>query len=507
MQKLSAIELSKSFEGNPALRDVSFAASAGRVLAICGENGAGKSTLIRILSGALRPDQGQVLFDDAPASIESPRHAIELGIHTVHQELSLVPHLSVAENILLGKMPGRLTPWVIHWPSAHNAAKAALSDFGFPSIDTTRLVASLSVSLRQVIEIAKALVVRPKILILDEPTAVLSMREAGLLFRNIKDLTATGTIVLYISHRLEEIFEISDDVLVLKDGRMALSCATAEVSRDALINAMVGRSLAAIYPPRPAMSAQQALEVRGLTRPGVFHDVSFTINSGEILGVFGLVGSGRSDVARAISGAQPAPTGKIFVHGQEVALSNPRDAIETGIALVTEDRKHDGLALECSVLDNGGLASMERFSTFGVINDARNEALVGGKLNQLSVRPASYRQPVKHLSGGNQQKVVLAKWMLVDNLRILIFDEPTRGVDIGTRAQIYKMICELAEAGLAVLLVSSDMPEILGMAHTVMIMRAGRVVAQMENDDLDMEDVFVHAAGVQTPGANAGAAA
>ena len=303
-------DLSKRYDGNPALAGVSFDAAPGSVVAICGENGAGKSTLIKILSGAIRPDTGEMWLDDARLEVADPYDAISRGIQTVHQELSLLPHISVAENILLGKMPSRGLSWTVDWRETEARAAKVLSDFGFPGIDVRTRVGELAVSVQQIVEIAKALAVTPRVLILDEPSAVLSARETDLLFARIRELTATGAIVLYISHRLEEVFEIADKVVVLKDGRKVLEAPIGGTDQERLVTAMVGRSLDAIYPERARSPGAQVLEIRGLTRGKHFTDVSFTVQAGEILGMFGLVGSGRTEVAKAIFGAAPAPRAK-----------------------------------------------------------------------------------------------------------------------------------------------------------------------------------------------------
>ena len=497
MAALSVDSVSKSYDGNPALSEVSFAVEAGRVLALCGENGAGKSTLIKILAGATPPDKGAIALDGRTIAIRGPRHAIELGVCTVYQELSLLPHISVAENILLGKMPHRRAKWWVDWPRANEMAENELASFGFDRIDARSLVSELSVAEQQVVEIAKALVGRPKILILDEPTSVLSARETETLFAKIRELTTAGVIVLYVSHRLEEIFEISDEVLVLKDGANVLAARTREINRNALITAMVGRSLTAIYPTRVARPGAKVLECRGLSRVGVFEDVTFSVRAGEIVGMFGLVGSGRSDVARALFGAAPATSGEIRVAGAPVKMKRPSVAIANGVAFVTEDRKRDGLALELSILDNGGLASMDRVSWRGVLNRALQEKIVEAKLDELAVRPRGVRRLARQLSGGNQQKVVLAKWLILDHSRIFIFDEPTRGVDIATKVEIYRIMADLAAAGMAVLLISSEMPEALGMSDRLLVMRRGRIVAELDHLELSMERVFALAAGVE----------
>jgi ABC-type sugar transport system ATPase subunit len=495
---LSVHDLGKNYDGNPALVGVSFEAAPGSVVAICGENGAGKSTLMKILSGAIRPDTGEVRLDGKRVDIADPHQAMALGIQTVYQELSLLPHISVAENILLGKMPHRRAPWIIDWRETDKRAAQVLSDFGFQGIDVRTRVSDLSVSVQQIVEIAKAIAVRPRVLILDEPSAVLSARETDLLFAKIRQLTATGAIVLYISHRLEEVFEIADKAVVLKDGRMVLEAPVAEVDRERLITAMVGRSLAAIYPDRSAAIGETVLEVRDLTRRNEFTDVSFSVRRGEIVGMFGLVGSGRTEVAKAIFGAEPATAGEIRVDGELVAMREPADAIRHGVVLVTEDRKRDGLAIDLSVLDNGGLASMRLVSHFGVLDRAQREKTVGEMLDEIAIRPRGLKRPVRQLSGGNQQKVVLAKWLLVRNIRVFVFDEPTRGVDIATKVEIYRIMADLAAGGIAILLISSEMPEILGMSDRVLVMRGGRIAAELDRTDLTMETVFAHAAGIDS---------
>jgi ABC-type sugar transport system ATPase subunit len=495
---LGVHDLCRSFDGNPVLADVSFEAAPGSVVAVCGENGAGKSTLMKILAGAIRPDSGEVRLDGKRVDIADPQHAMRLGIQTVYQELSVLPHLSVAENILLGKMPHGRASWIVDWRETMAQAEKVLADFGFDGIDVRARVSDLSVSVQQIVEIAKALAVMPRVLILDEPSSVLSQRETELLFARVRELTAKGVIVLYISHRLEEVFEIADTVVVLKDGRKVLDAPTAEVGRERLITAMVGRSLAAIYPEAARTPGETVLELRSLARGREFSDVSFAVRAGEIVGMFGLVGSGRTEVARAIFGAEPSTSGEIRVSGVPIEIATPAAAIRHGIVLVTEDRKRDGLALDLSVLDNGGLATMDLVSRHGVIDGRSREKTVREKLDELVIRPRGLERPVRQLSGGNQQKVVLAKWLLVRDIRVFIFDEPTRGVDIATKVEIYQMMADLAAGGMAILLISSEMPEILGMSDRVLVMRAGRIAAELNRTDLTMEAVFAHAAGIDS---------
>ena len=496
MPHMSVDRLAKSYDGNPAVREISFDVEAGQVLALCGENGAGKSTLMKMLSGAIRPDSGSILLDGQLARINAPADAMALGIRTVYQELSLLPHLSVAENMLLGRMPSRILSLAVDWAEANRIAGQVLADFGFPDIDPSALVRTLSVARQQIVEIAKALVASPNILILDEPTAVLSASETEKLFEKVHSLAAGGCTVLYISHRLEELFTVADAVVVLKDGRSVLAGKIADLDQETLIQAMVGRPLAAIFPPKSSAPGKTVLEVEGLCRKGAFEDISFSVRSGEIVGMFGLVGSGRTEIAKAIFGAIPADSGKINFKGKRVTFSTPEGAVRAGIAMLTEDRKGDGLALAASVIDNSSLASFGRYSRFGVIDKAERAALVDAKITELSIRPKDPDRPVRHLSGGNQQKVVLAKWLLVEGIELFIFDEPTRGVDIAVKVDIYQMIRGLAEKGVAVLMISSEMPEVLGLSDRLLVIRAGRLVAELEPDPSRPEMVFAYAAGL-----------
>ncbi|MEX0628724.1 MAG: sugar ABC transporter ATP-binding protein, partial [Cucumibacter sp.] len=428
MPHLAVKNIAKSFDGNPAIVDISFAVEAGQVLALCGENGAGKSTLMKILSGALRPDSGEISLDDKPVQIGGPADAMALGIRTVYQELSLLPHLSVAENMLLGRMPTRGFGVAVDWNTANRIAGRVLAEFGFPGIDPRTLVGALGVAQQQIVEIAKALVSDPKILILDEPTAVLSASETEKLFASVQQLAAGGVIVLYISHRLEEIFEIADQVVVLKDGQSVLEGRIATLDLARVIEAMVGRPLETIYPQRNRQRGKVVLEVEKLNQTGAFVDINFSVHAGEIVGMFGLVGSGRTEVAKAIFGACPADDGTVRLKGVVANFRTPALAVASGLAMITEDRKGDGLALEASVLDNMGLASFLRVSRFGLLDGAKRRAIVDEKVRELSIRPRGHARPVRQLSGGNQQKVVIAKWLLVENTELFIFDEPTRGV-------------------------------------------------------------------------------
>jgi ABC-type sugar transport system ATPase subunit len=494
MRTLEIDNVVKTYGPQVALRNVSFTAQAGEVVAICGENGAGKSTLMGILAGARQPTMGRVLIDGAPVSLDTPQHAFALGIRTVYQELSLLPPLSVTENVLLGALPLRFGR--IDWAGAHRLVKAHLDALGMGEIDVRQPVAAYSVALQQMIEIAKALMHRPQLLILDEPTGVLTGRETALLFERIRALKAEGTIVLYISHRLDEVFEIADRVVVLKDGATVDIMAKGEMTHDRLVRAMVGRPLDAIYPVPATPQERIMLNVSGLSSAD-FSDITFSLRAGEIAGFFGLIGSGRTEVARAIFGADPLSGGEMSLDDEPYRPRSPRDAIAAGVAFVTEERKRDGLLLEADVADNGALAAMKRVSTGPFISRSRQKQLVGEKTQELSVRPAGLMHRLRNLSGGNQQKIVLAKWLLVENLKLLILDEPTRGVDIATKVEIYRLVAELAASGHAVMLVTSEIPELLGLSHRIHIMREGRLVADLARAEADEEKVFSIAANLQ----------
>ncbi len=487
--------INKSFDGTQALRGVDFSAVAGEVHAISGENGAGKSTLVKILSGALASDSGEVLLEGQPADLSSPVRARRLGIRAVYQEFSLVPHLTVTENILLGRVPtGRFFGWV-DWAEAHRRAQAILASIGFVGIDVRKRVRQLSVSHQQMVEIAKAVAERPRILILDEPSAVLSQEELRRLFALVVELKQQGTLILYISHRLDEVFEVADRITVLKDGQLVGTVRPRETDQGQLIRMMVGRDLGEIFPARQPPGAGVALEVTGLSRAGAFSDVTFSLREGEVLGMFGLVGSGRTQVARCIFGVEPYSEGELRLGGKPIRLRSPKEAVDAGVALLTEDRKRDGLVMSCSIRDNVSLASYERMSRWGVIDRGRQAALVREKVVELDIRPAAIHRLARQMSGGNQQKLVLAKWLLTQ-ARVLILDEPTRGVDVATKVEIYQIISGLAALGIAILLISSELPEILGMSDRSLVMREGRLVGEFTRAQASEESLLASAAGV-----------
>ncbi len=489
-------KMTKSYDGTQALRGVDFSAVLGEVHAIVGENGAGKSTLVKILSGAVRCDMGTVLIDGKPVELDSPFQAHHLGIRAVYQEFSLIPHLSITENIMMGQMPTRFLKTWVNWSLAHRQAQSLLEQLGFHGLKVKTTISRLSVSQQQMVEIAKALAGKPRILILDEPSAVLSHEEIKTLFALIQKLKQESTLILYISHRLDEVFEIADRITVLKDGELVGTVHPAQIDENRLISMMVGRTLEEIYPKRQAEPGEKVLVVDRLSREGSFKQVSFSLAKGEILGLFGLVGSGRTEIARCIFGADQPSSGEIILNGKRFKPKNPRVAVRSGIALLTEDRKRNGLVMVCSLRDNASLASLPKVNTWGVINRRKQRDMVRQKVRELDIKPPHIEWQVRRLSGGNQQKVVLSKWLLVD-ADVLILDEPTRGVDVVTKVEIYQIISDLARQGKSILLISSEMLEILGMSDRILVMREGQLAGECSREEASEEALLAMATGVK----------
>jgi ribose transport system ATP-binding protein len=466
--------IDKSFPGVHALRSAQFDLRSGEVHALMGENGAGKSTLMKILSGLYQPDSGQIEIDGRAEVIPSPRAAQDLGIGIIHQELSLMNDLTVAQNIFIGREPrksfGRLDEPALNRMTAEIFARMNLA------LDPTTVVGDLTIAKQQMVEIAKALSFRSRVLIMDEPTAALTAAEIEELFVIIGQLRADGVGVVYISHKMDEIKRISDRVTVMRDGAFVGTVQAEGTPIETIISMMVGRDLTPEALNIPDLSgAEVALEVRGLRRGREIRDVSFSVRKGEILGFAGLMGAGRTEVARAIFGADPFEAGEIRVHGRPVAISTPRDAVSAGIGYLSEDRKRFGLATGMDVRANIGMASLERFTgRTGRLDESALRDTATGYIQQLGIRTPSDSQDVRLLSGGNQQKVVIAKWLLRD-CDILIFDEPTRGIDVGAKSEIYKLLKSLAEQGRAVIVISSELPEILRLSHRIAVMCEGRL--------------------------------
>jgi rhamnose transport system ATP-binding protein len=487
----------KSFGGVQALRGVDLALAPGEVHSLVGENGAGKSTLVRILGGVHHPDAGSVVIAGEALDLHGPRDARARGIAVIHQEPALFPDLDVAENVYMGRQPLDRSRGIA-WKRMYRDVAELLRSLGV-SLDPRAPVQGLSVADQQLVEIAKALSMDARVVVMDEPTAALSSRETDELFRIIKDLRSRGVAILFISHRLEEVFALSDTVTVLRDGGHVITASAAELDTTALIRHMVGRELGELFPKGEAEIGAPALEVRGLTREGVFSDVSFTLRRGEIVGLAGLVGAGRSEVARAIFGIDVLDGGEMFGDGRPLAIRSARDAMKAGLAFVPEDRQHQGLVLEMAIDDNATLPFLRRLSRFGLINRKREAKIAAEFTTRLQVKAAGLRQPAQSLSGGNQQKVVLAKWLATDP-KVLILDEPTRGIDIGTKAEVHRIISGLAAEGLAILLISSELPEVLGMADRVLVMHEGRLTGEFARDEADQERVMRAATGQEVAG-------
>ena len=464
--------VSKAFPGVRALEDVSLTVRRGEVHALIGENGAGKSTLMKILYGVHQPDAGTIAIDGTTVAIHSPQDAQRLGVSMVQQEISLIPALDVARNIYLGREPS-LRAGVIDWPRLYRDARALLARLHV-RLDVRAPVRRLSTAQRQMVEIARALSWKPRLLILDEPTSSLTQAEIGELFRILRALRADGVAILYISHRLEELGEIADRVTVLRDGHYVATVDASATSIPELIRMMVGRGVDQQFPKIAVEPGADVLRVEGLTRRGVFEDVSFRVRAGEIVGMAGLVGAGRSETARVIFGADARDGGRIFVEGKPIAIASPDDAIAAGVALLPEDRKSQGLVLVLPVRQNISLATLGRFARFGVIRRRAREAMARRFVHDLRIRTPSTAFRVRNLSGGNQQKVVLAKW-LASEPKVLIFDEPTRGIDVGAKVEVYGFMNQLAQRGAGILLISSELPEVLGMSDRVLVMHEGRL--------------------------------
>jgi len=473
--------VSKNFPGVRALDEVSFAVPEGSVHALIGENGAGKSTLLKVLSGLYKPDGGRLILGDQQQYFRSTSAAIRAGVAVIYQELQLVPELSVAENIYLGHLPNKMG-WV-HRKQIIRAAARQMENLG-ERINPRAKVGSLSIGQRQMVEIAKSLARDAKVIAFDEPTSSLSARETERLFTVINQLKRQGKVVLYVSHRLEEIFEVCDSATVLRDGKLAHTYASIEgVSRDDLVTKMVGRSIEDIFNYQPRSPGGEVLQVQNLQGPGISQPASFSVRSGEVVGFFGLVGAGRTELMKLIYGARKADHGRVFVDGQALRATHPQQAIRAGIMLCPEDRKKEGIIPIRSVMENLNISGRRHFSRMGFfINESRERANAKQHIQRLAIRTPSLGQLVMNLSGGNQQKVILARW-LSEQIKVILLDEPTRGIDVGAKSEIYSIIYELANAGIAVVVVSSELPEVLGVCDRTYVMREGAIVADIPRSE------------------------
>ncbi|MBB4689054.1 sugar ABC transporter ATP-binding protein [Amycolatopsis jiangsuensis] len=478
MTLLSVRGIVKTFPGVRALDGVDFDVEPGEVHCLLGQNGAGKSTLIKTLAGAHRPDEGEISWQDAPVTLPSPVAALRIGIATMYQELDLVPGLSVADNIFLGRERARFG--FTRVGEARSRAAALMARLGHPEITPSTEVGRLPAAGQQLVSMARALAYDAKLLVMDEPTAALAGEEVDNLFRIVGELTAEGVAIVYISHRLEELRRIGHRVTVLKDGKTVATGLDAKETPTAdLVALMAGRKVETVFGPRHEDHVDhgtKVLEVRGLSTAGEFEDVSFTVHAGEVVGIAGLVGSGRSELLETVFGARKPDAGTVAVDGKPVRPGSVSAAVKAGIGLAPEERKSQGLLLDAPVVHNVTLASLGKYARFGFTEQGREIGDAGESLRRLDLRPADPRRIVRTLSGGNQQKAVLARW-LVRGCRVLLLDEPTRGVDVGARAELYRLIAELAATGVAIVLVSSEIPEVLGLSDRVLVLREGRVLA------------------------------
>jgi rhamnose transport system ATP-binding protein len=486
--------IGKSYGGVQAVAEVSFGIRPATVHALVGENGAGKSTLVKILTGVIQPDEGELLIDGGPQRIGDPQAAYRLGIVAMYQEPTVFHDLTVAENVFAGRHP-RTKLHTVGWRAMRSAASRVLAEVGVDFGPDTP-VRGLGVADRQLLEIAKALSSQARLLIMDEPTAALSPYEAENLFATVRRLRERGVAIVFISHRLEEVSAIADTVTVLRDGRHVATRPASELPHGEIVRLMVGRSLDALFPKEPAEIGDVVLRAEGLTRRGVFSRVSFELRRGEIVGLAGFVGAGRTEVARAIFGIDPLDAGRLWIEGRPYRPRSPRAALRRGLAYLPEDRLHQGLIQPMTIAENASLAVLPELTPGGLLRPFRERALARRFMQQLRIKATSTATVVRSLSGGNQQKVVLAKWLAAEP-RILLLDEPTHGVDVGTKADVHRTISHLAAAGMTILLISSELLEILGMSDRVLVMREGRLVAGLSREEATEERVIQAAAGVE----------
>ncbi|WP_251670526.1 MULTISPECIES: sugar ABC transporter ATP-binding protein [unclassified Sporosarcina] len=485
--------ISKSFNGNKVLDDVQFDVKKGEIHALMGENGAGKSTLMKILTGIYTRDSGDIWVKGEKVEFKNAKEAEEAGIAVIHQELNILPDLTVAENFYLGKERTFGKSGILKTKEMNRQAEEILSKLGL-HVDGRTVTRELSVGKQQIIEIAKAVSSNAEVIIMDEPTAALTDREIETLFATVRSLQAEGVSFVYISHRMEEIFAMCDRITILRDGQYVGVKKIKETTFEEIVQMMVGRELGERFPKRAQVIGEVKMKVEGLSRDGFFENVSFEVRKGEILGIAGLMGAGRTEVIESIFGYKKLTAGQVFIDGKSVVISNPLKAKKLGIGYVTEDRKSEGLILDFSVRDNMSLTNFDRISKSAIIQRGKENALYDTMSKRLRVRTSGPEQSVKSLSGGNQQKVVIAKWLGIEP-DILFLDEPTRGVDVGAKKEIYSIINELAERGVAIVMISSELPEVIGMADRVLVMHEGQLMADLPKEDMTQERIMHFATG------------
>lgn len=486
MSLLDMKQIIKSFNGVEVLHGIDFSLRAGTVHALMGENGAGKSTLMKVLACVHKCDDGEIWLKGKKTEIQSPRHAQELGIAMIHQELSPVPEMTVAENIFLGREPRK--GLFVDYKKMYADTEKLLGEMKV-RVSPRAKIGRLKVADQQLIEISKAISLNADIIVMDEPTSAITDQEVEILFKTIADLKKKGTGIIYISHKMDEIFRIADDITVLRDGTYVNSWEAKDIDNNTLIKNMVGRELNEIFPKIKVPAKDVVMEVRHFTKENQFEDISFLVREGEILGIAGLIGAGRTELMNAIFGLEKPDSGEVFFEGRKVEIRRPSDAIRHGIAYVTEDRKNEGLVLEMGVGQNITIASMKTLSSGMFIKRQEEKKTIDDQIRALRIKVHSPRQLVGKLSGGNQQKVVLAKWMM-KNPKLLILDEPTRGIDIGAKSEIYKLMGEFVEKGNSIIMISSEMPEAMGMSDRILVLSNGRLSGELSREEFAQEDIM-----------------
>ncbi len=491
--RLSGIE--KSFPGVKALSNIEFSVRKGTVHALCGENGAGKSTLMKIIMGLYKADRGQIYIDEKPVEIKNPIQAREYGISMIAQELNYVPELSIEENLFLGRLP--VTRFgKVDWKKVRSESLRFLEEQKLPYSPSQKLK-TLTVSDIQMLEIIKAVTNNAQVVIMDEPTSSISEKEVEKLFEKIAELKAAGVSIIYISHKMDEVFKIADDITVLRDGEVVSSDRAADIDLDTVIARMVGRKLTNVYPKEEVPLGDTIFEVRDFAQDDMFEDISFNAKKGEIVGFAGLVGAGRTETMRAIFGLDPHRSGKILIEGEEVAIKGPEDSINHGLIMLSESRREDGIVPVRSVQENASLANLRRYINRGIAHRKLEHDEVAEMFGKMNVKTPSLDTEIQKLSGGNQQKVLLARWMLCDP-KIMILDEPTRGIDVGAKFEIYKLISEIVKEGKTVIMISSELPELLGMCDKIYVMNQGRIAGEIGREEFSQELVMKYATGLMS---------
>lgn len=484
-------EISKEFPGVKALDQVSIQVHQSEILALLGENGAGKSTLMKVLAGVHQPSHGEIYIKGERVSIEGPKHSQNLGISIIYQEFNLIPYMSVAENIYIGREP-RKSKGIVDRRQIKQETQKLLDRVGLTKVSPEDLISDLSVAEQQLVEIAKALSFNSKIIIMDEPTAALNDEETNKLLDIMKELKGQGMGVIFITHRLEEVQKAADSIAVLRDGKYIGSALVKDVTKDDMVKMMVGRELTDLFPDKGVPSEQALMEVKDVSVPNLLHDINFSIKKGEIVGIAGLMGSGRTELSKALFGLYQNMSGTVKVDSKIV--KSPKGAIDAGIALVTDDRKQEGLVLGLSVYENLLLPTYRRISRFGIFKRKTKDEIVNRWVKDLKIKVHDPNVEVRTLSGGNQQKVVLGKWLQM-NPKVLILNEPTRGIDVGAKAEIYQIMKRLTEDGISIIMMSSEMPELLGLSNRILVMNEGRITAELSQSEATQEKIFYYASG------------